>query len=167
MPSVGSGPTVADILAQLDAINIPSAKVQRIDDVLADPQLQARGMFVEQKHPRYGTLRLPNLPFRFSDCETDIDLAAPGLGQHNVEVARELGSARTRSWPCRPMGCSMPYPRRQKVLSAVAMTDGIDRYAVIGRPIRHTVSPLVHGLFAEQTGQAMTYEVIEVAELVE
>jgi len=47
------------------------------------------------------------------------------------------------------------------VLSAVAMTDGIDRYAVIGRPIRHTVSPLVHGLFAEQTGQAMTYEVIE------
>ena len=41
------------------------------------------------------------------------------------------------------------------------MADGIDRYAVIGRPIRHTVSPLVHGLFAEQTGQAMTYEVIE------
>ena len=47
------------------------------------------------------------------------------------------------------------------MLVAVAMTDRIDRYAVIGRPIRHTVSPLVHGLFAEQTGQAMTYEVIE------
>lgn len=89
-PWVAARP-VADILAQLDAINIPGAKVQRIDDVLADPQLQARGMFVEQEHPRYGTLRLPNLPFHFSDCETDIDLVAPDLGQHNVEVARELG----------------------------------------------------------------------------
>ena len=89
-PWVAARP-VADILAQLDAINIPSAKVQGIDDVLADPQLQARGMFVEQEHARYGTLRLPNLPFRFSDCDTDIDLVAPDLGQHNVEVARELG----------------------------------------------------------------------------
>lgn len=86
-----AGRRVADILALLDGIDVPGAKVQRIDEVLADPQIQARGMVVEQEHPRFGRLRLPNLPFRFSDCDTTIRQVAPDLGQHNAEVARSLG----------------------------------------------------------------------------
>ena len=82
---------VAEVLRLLDGIDVPSAKVQRIDEVLADPQIQARGMVVEQQHPRYGTLRLPNLPFRFSDCDTTVRKVAPDLGQHNAEVAAALG----------------------------------------------------------------------------
>jgi crotonobetainyl-CoA:carnitine CoA-transferase CaiB-like acyl-CoA transferase len=82
---------VAEVLALLDSVDVPAAKVQRIDEVLADPQIQARGMVVEQQHPRLGTLRLPNLPFRFSDCDTTIRQVAPDLGQHNAEVAAKLG----------------------------------------------------------------------------
>ena len=83
--------SVAHILALLDGIDVPCAKVQRIDEVINDPQIQARGMIVEQEHPRHGTLRLPNLPFRFSDCDTTIHQVAPDLGQHNAEVAARLG----------------------------------------------------------------------------
>ncbi|WP_213880804.1 CoA transferase [Pseudomonas sp. dw_358] len=82
---------VARILAWLDEIDVPSAKVQRIDEVIADPQIKARGMIMEQEHPRYGTLRMPNLPFRFSDCDTTIHQVAPDLGEHNAQVAAELG----------------------------------------------------------------------------
>lgn len=82
---------VAEVLALLDGIDVPSAKVQRIDDVINDPQIQARGMLQEQDHPRYGKLRLPNLPFRFSDCDTTIHQVAPDLGEHNAEVASTLG----------------------------------------------------------------------------
>ncbi|WP_075790661.1 CaiB/BaiF CoA transferase family protein [Massilia putida] len=89
-PWVAAQP-VARLLDWLDSVDVPCAKVQRIDEVLADPQIRARGMIVEQDHPRLGKLRLPNLPFRFSDCDTTIRAVAPDLGQHNAEVARSLG----------------------------------------------------------------------------
>lgn len=39
----------------------------------------------------------------------------------------------------------------------------IDRYAVMGYPVAHSRSPVIHRLFAVQTGQSLQYELLEVA----
>jgi shikimate dehydrogenase len=36
-----------------------------------------------------------------------------------------------------------------------------DRYALVGHPVAHSRSPLIHQLFARQTGERMTYELID------
>jgi shikimate dehydrogenase len=43
------------------------------------------------------------------------------------------------------------------------MGDTVDKYAVIGSPIAHSWSPFIHGMFARQTGEALTYARMEVA----
>jgi shikimate dehydrogenase len=37
-----------------------------------------------------------------------------------------------------------------------------DRYAVVGYPVKHSRSPFIHGLFAKQTGQNISYHLMEV-----
>lgn len=84
---------VSECIAELDAAGVPGALAQTIDEVASDPQIIERDMIIEQFHPVLGKVRLPNLPFRFSGCDTTPNMPAPLLGQHNREIAAELGFA--------------------------------------------------------------------------
>jgi benzylsuccinate CoA-transferase BbsE subunit len=61
--------------------------------VARDPQLAARGCFVEVEHPE-GRLRVPGAPYRHSATPWRIARRPPRVGEHNREVyAGELGIA--------------------------------------------------------------------------
>jgi shikimate dehydrogenase len=44
----------------------------------------------------------------------------------------------------------------------VTSADQVDRYAVVGNPVAHSLSPRIHASFAAQTAQKISYEAIEI-----
>ncbi len=75
----------------LDAAGVPHAPVNTFDRVLAHPQTKAREMVVEVAHRRIPGLRVPGIPFKLSATPPTVRRAPPLLGEHSVEVLRELG----------------------------------------------------------------------------
>ncbi|NJS35190.1 MAG: hypothetical protein HC765_00155 [Brachymonas sp.] len=51
----------------------------------------ARGMLVKQDHPVASMVTRLNVPFHFSGLGATIKMPAPLLGEHNKEIARDLG----------------------------------------------------------------------------
>jgi crotonobetainyl-CoA:carnitine CoA-transferase CaiB-like acyl-CoA transferase len=80
-----------DILAKLEAAEVPCAPVLEIHEVIADPQVQARGMLSQIEYPGAGTLKVGNLPFKASDMRQPPEKRAPLLGEHTQEILKELG----------------------------------------------------------------------------
>ncbi len=78
-------------IREFDAAGVPVGPVNRIGDMLADPQVAAREMVVEVEHPRAGTTRALGLPIKFSDTPGSVTRAAPLLGQHTREILATLG----------------------------------------------------------------------------
>ena len=75
----------------LQAASIPAAAVTLSRDLLAHPQLQARGFFEPLDHPVVGVCQLPSMPIQLGEPgHRWLQRAAPTLGQHNTEVLTEL-----------------------------------------------------------------------------
>jgi shikimate dehydrogenase len=44
---------------------------------------------------------------------------------------------------------------------SASATETVDPYGVVGHPVAHSWSPFIHGLFARETGQAMSYKLFD------
>ena len=77
-------------LRELGEVGIPCGPVNRIDQVLADPQIQHRGAMVEVPHSRIGSVPVVNSPLRFSRTPVGTLRPAPDLGEHNESVLKNL-----------------------------------------------------------------------------
>ena len=75
----------------LESAGVPCAPVNTIDQVFADPQIQARGMTVGMPHPLAGEdIRLVGSPIRLSRTPVSYRRAPPTLGEHTDEVLAEM-----------------------------------------------------------------------------
>jgi len=93
--------STAEWIAALEAGGVPCGPINRMDQVFADPQVQARGMRIGLPHPLAGTVPLVANPIRLSGSPTSYRHAPPLLGQHTGEVLSEwLGIDAARWQPC-------------------------------------------------------------------
>lgn len=74
----------------LTEAGVPVGAVNRIDQVVAHPQVEARGAIVEQEHPRAGRVPMTGVPFRLSETPGAIRSPSPSLGEHSAQVLTEL-----------------------------------------------------------------------------
>ena len=80
----------ADWLAALEAAKVPCGAINNLAEVFADPQVQARAMVNEWKHPVKDGVRLVASPMKLGATPVRTDLPPPLLGQHTGEVLGEL-----------------------------------------------------------------------------
>lgn len=82
--------TVDDWCRRLGEAGIPCGPIQDIAQVMADPQVLARGMIARVHHPQCGELAMPASPLRFSGNPTPAPRPAPRLGENTEEVLADL-----------------------------------------------------------------------------
>ncbi|HEX6476602.1 MAG TPA: CoA transferase, partial [Acidimicrobiales bacterium] len=81
---------VDEVVDTLQGMGIEAVPVQDVGDVVADPQLAARGHFVTLTHPAMGEGVYEQNGFRLSDASSGYTRTGPTLGQDNDHVLREI-----------------------------------------------------------------------------
>ena len=71
--------------------DIPVQRMNSIEDILADPHLDAIGYFSLRDHPSEGRIRTLAVPSEWSDSKPEYRRHAPRLGEHTREVLGEAG----------------------------------------------------------------------------
>jgi formyl-CoA transferase len=71
--------------------DIPLCPANSKQDTLDDPHLRARQIVHDSVHPVAGPYTSTGWPAVIAGMEFDIDLPAPALGEHTVEVLQEIG----------------------------------------------------------------------------
>jgi crotonobetainyl-CoA:carnitine CoA-transferase CaiB-like acyl-CoA transferase len=81
--------TTAEWLAALEQAGVPCGPINDLQQVFADPQVQARGLRVELPHPLAGSVPQVASPIRLSATPVQYRNAPPLLGEHTEQVLQQ------------------------------------------------------------------------------
>lgn len=83
--------TTAEWEALLAEADIPATALVTPDGLVDDPHMRAIDFFKVVDHPSEGSIRVMAVPQAWSDSQPEITRHAPVIGEHTIEVMRELG----------------------------------------------------------------------------
>ena len=82
--------TLDEAMTVFEEAEVAAAPVYDAPQLLADPQMRARGVYTSHPDPELGSMTVQGPVPRFSDTAGRIDHLGPRLGEHNEEVYRDL-----------------------------------------------------------------------------
>jgi CoA:oxalate CoA-transferase len=82
--------TSAQVFAKLMAARLPSAPVRNLDEVMADPNMHARGALQRIDHPEFGPLVVMHSPLRYDGVPLRALEPSRPLGADTAQVLEEL-----------------------------------------------------------------------------
>lgn len=86
--------TRAEIFTALSDARVPGAPVRRLEEVIADEDMRARGMVHDLPHPDLGTVPVPGLPMKFAGHARTAPRPAPAVGADTARILSALRQAR-------------------------------------------------------------------------
>jgi crotonobetainyl-CoA:carnitine CoA-transferase CaiB-like acyl-CoA transferase len=89
--AVLKGKPSAQILAALEAADVPCMPVRRRREMLDDPQVQHNGIVTVMAQPGVGAIRQARPAARFSGTPAKAPSPAPALGQDSAMILNEIG----------------------------------------------------------------------------
>jgi len=97
-------------LTRLDEAKVPCGPINDLQQVFADPQVQARNMTQVHDHPQNPGLRLVASPMKLSATPPQLRYPPPLLGQHTDAVLQELGKSASDIASLRDLSVIGPAP---------------------------------------------------------
>lgn len=83
--------TTAEWTELLSASDVPHSPLHSIDSLIDDKHLAAVGFFRQVEHPTEGSIRLSDMPMRWSASQPEFRMHPPRIGEHSVELLLKLG----------------------------------------------------------------------------
>jgi crotonobetainyl-CoA:carnitine CoA-transferase CaiB-like acyl-CoA transferase len=74
----------------LDGADVCVAPVYDFKEMFADPHFKSHKVVMQKRHPRLGTVKLLNTPFKFSDTKAAVRTRPPLWAEHTGEVLGDL-----------------------------------------------------------------------------
>jgi len=78
--------TSAELLGELQAIGVPSAKVASVSDVIDNAHLVHRGQILNMDHPKAGTVPMQGFSVQFGESPMRLRYPPPLLGEHTDDI---------------------------------------------------------------------------------
>ncbi len=86
----------APLMVRLDEHGVPYSRVNDLESLWEDGQVQALGVLEKGQDPDYGEFEIMGLPFTLTGHARGLKRTAPRIGEHSQEVLNELGYERDR-----------------------------------------------------------------------
>ncbi|HYY60769.1 MAG TPA: CaiB/BaiF CoA-transferase family protein [Burkholderiales bacterium] len=91
-----AGITRAELIAKLDAAEVPVGPVNDVAEILNDPHVRARRLVGSFDYPDVGEFKALALPYKFLGWDNPEIGRPPLLGEHTERLLAELGYSRER-----------------------------------------------------------------------